>query len=191
MDNADITPSGTPVGNIFNQLTAVRVAAAIVFTLSLPGSELTLASQTSDIVRVAEASGEPDLAHSISEWSAVQSCIDPKSKLVLEPYWQAFNEKSDLWVCFFRIIEDLQSEDKIRAWLSQFDMKLVKSPYSRLGPDGHTLGFVCYKVNPKCKIKWNTVEATIPYIYTPYAFGFIAYYKGRRLEDFQVTVERE
>ncbi|MFA1676601.1 hypothetical protein ACDY97_28660 [Rhizobium mongolense] len=60
MDNADITPSGTPVGDIFNQLTAVRVAAAIVFTLSLLGSELTLASQTSDIVRVAEASGEPD-----------------------------------------------------------------------------------------------------------------------------------
>jgi hypothetical protein len=123
-----------------NQLIAVRVFAAILFLFALFSSQLIVASQSSDIVRLAEASGEADLAHSISKWSTVQSCIDPKSKLILEPHWQEFNEKGDLWVCFFRIIEELRSEDNVRAWLSQFDIKLVKLPDSRLGPDGRALG---------------------------------------------------
>jgi hypothetical protein len=176
---------------IFNQLIAFRVVASILFTLSLLSSQLTLASQSSDIVRVAEVSGEADLTRSISKWPTVQSCTDPKSKLILEPYWQEFNEKGDLWVCFFRIIEELRSEDNVRAWLSQFDIKLVKLSDSPLGPDGRALGFVCFEINPKCKINWNRVEATIPYVFTAYAFDFIAYYKGEKLVDFQVTAERE
>ncbi|EJL58667.1 hypothetical protein PMI09_00378 [Rhizobium sp. CF122] len=179
------------MGIISNQLLSVSVAAAILFALSPLDGDLTLASQTSAIVRIAKESGDADLAHSLLKWPTVESCIDLSSNLTLEPQWQKFREKSDLWVCFFRIIEELQSEDKIRTWLAQFDIKLVESSYSRLGPDGRTLGFVCSKVNRKCKIKWNTVEATIPYAITPYAFGFIAYYNGEILDDFNVTVERE
>jgi hypothetical protein len=180
-----------PSWGIFNQLIAFRVVASILFTLALLGSQLTLASQSSDIVRVAEVSGEADLTRSISKWPTVQSCTDPKSKLILEPYWQEFNEKGDLWVCFFRIIEELRSEDNVKAWVSQFDIKLVKFPDSRLGSDGRALGFVCFKINPKCKINWNRVEPTIPYIFTAYAFDFVASYNGDKLEDFQVFAQRE
>ncbi|CAN7620444.1 hypothetical protein [Rhizobium sp. LjRoot258] len=191
MDKPGIALSGAPVGMLFGKLKAIRVTAVFLLTLSLLSGEVSLAAQSSDILRVAETSGEKDLTGSISKYPSVQSCLEPNSKLRLEPYWRDLNEKSDLWVCFFRIIEQLKTDDEIRSWLAQFDIKLVKAPYSRLGPNGHSLGFMCRKINPKCRIKWNRVEVTIPYILTPYAFGFIAYYKGEKLEDFQVTVERE
>lgn len=191
MDKRGTASSGAPVGTLFGKLQGSRVASVLLLTLSLLGGEVSSAAQSSDILRVAETSGEENLTGSISKYPTVQSCLEPNSTLNLEPHWRDFGDKTDLWVCFFRIIEQLKTEDEIRSWLAQFDIKLVKAPYSRLGPNGYSLGFMCRKVNPKCRIEWNRVEVTIPYILTPYAFGFISYYKGENLEHFQVTVERE
>ncbi|XKM38426.1 hypothetical protein A4U53_005335 (plasmid) [Rhizobium ruizarguesonis] len=100
MDIAETASAGAAVRAIFGGATTLRVAASLLFTLSPLDGELSSAAQASDIVRIAKASGEADLTGPISKWPTVQSCIEPRSELVLEPYWREFDEKA-IFGCAF------------------------------------------------------------------------------------------
>jgi hypothetical protein len=164
-----------------------RILLAI-FLLALIGLAPASASQPSDIDTVAKASGEKGLTPLIAKWPTKESCTTPHSKYRLEPRWDSFASRGDLWVCFYRILSSLETRGEIRQWLSQFDMELAEG---RGTNNQDILAFNCSKNNKKCRINWGTVDVVLQVLLRPYSFSFTIYERGGRIYNFYVSANRE
>lgn len=149
-------------------------------------SVCTVRAEDTQILEIADRSNQWGVSWSLRRFPDFAACHDKTSPRQNDLVWRKLIWTSDYWTCFYHLVNQLGSEDNLRAWLRQFDVELHVFPPRSFAPDKSRLYFSChYRVN-NCPLNWRIINFQNFGLDLIYAVGVDYTYVDDKLSELRI-----
>lgn len=121
-------------------------------------SACTARVEDTQILEIADRSNQWGVRWSLRRFPDFAACHDRSSPRQNDLVWRKLIWTSDYWTCFYHLMNQLRSEDNLRAWLRQFDVNLTAFPPLYSSTNESRLYFSCHRRVNKCPLNWRIIN---------------------------------